>query len=45
VSVYVLGLATGPLLMAPLSHLYGRRVVNFATGLGFGVFIALCAFT
>jgi MFS family permease len=45
VSVYVLGLAAGPLLMAPLSHLYGRRVVNFATGLGFGVFTAACAFT
>lgn len=45
VSVYVLGFAAGPLLMAPLSHIYGRRLVNFATGIGFWGFTVLCAVT
>jgi MFS family permease len=44
VSVYVLGLGTGPLFIAPLSHLYGWRMVNFITGLGFGGLTAACAF-
>src|SRR5262245_4009115 len=38
VSLFVLGFATGPLLWAPFSELYGRQVVFFAT------FLALTAF-
>jgi multidrug resistance protein len=43
VSVYVLGFATGPLLFAPLSEIYGRLWVYFGSLILFGVFIIACA--
>jgi len=38
VSLYVLGFATGPVIWAPLSELYGRRPVLILSGLGFTIF-------
>lgn len=35
VSVYVLGYATGPMLFAPLSELYGRAIVYHGCNVGF----------
>ncbi|VUC23920.1 unnamed protein product [Clonostachys rosea] len=43
VSVYVIGFAAGPLLMAPLSEIYGRRMVYHVCNLGFVVFAVACA--
>lgn len=43
VSVYVLGFATGPLVMAPLSELYGRLLVYHFSNLGFIAFTIACA--
>ncbi|POR33807.1 Putative transporter [Tolypocladium paradoxum] len=43
VSVYVLGLAAGPMAFAPLSELYGRPVVYHVTNAGFLAFIVACA--
>jgi len=44
VSLYVLGFATGPLIWAPLSELYGRRLPIIAGCFGFAVFqIAVAA--
>ncbi|AEO58214.1 hypothetical protein MYCTH_2118654 [Thermothelomyces thermophilus ATCC 42464] len=43
VSVFVLGFASGPLLWAPLSELYGRVPVYHATNLLFLVFTLCCA--
>lgn len=43
VSVYVLGFAFGPLLIAPLSEIYGRLPVYHACNVGFVAFLAGCA--
>jgi multidrug resistance protein len=43
VSVFLLGFAFGPLILAPLSELYGRLVVYHATNIGFLVFNVACA--
>jgi MFS family permease len=44
VSVYVLGLGAGPLLMAPLSKIFGRLRVTHATNIGFVGATMLCSF-
>jgi len=38
VSLYVLGFATGPLIWAPISELYGRRLPILISTFGFAVF-------
>lgn len=38
VSVYILGFAAGPLIMAPMSELYGRAIVYHLCNLGFLAF-------
>ncbi|KAK3616208.1 hypothetical protein LTR56_026100, partial [Elasticomyces elasticus] len=38
VSLYVLGFATGPLLWAPISELYGRRYPLLISSFGFSIF-------
>ena len=43
VSVYILGYATGPLAVAPLSELYGRRRLYHWTNLLFLIFTMACA--
>ncbi|KAI7220293.1 MFS general substrate transporter [Hortaea werneckii] len=43
VSVYLLGFAFGPLVVAPLSELYGRAVVYHVCNLGFILFTVACA--
>lgn len=43
VSVYVLGFAIGPLVLAPTSELYGRCVVYHVCNVGFVVFSVACA--
>jgi multidrug resistance protein len=43
VSIFVLGFALGPLLLAPLSELYGRVIIYNITNLLFLVFTILCA--
>lgn len=43
VSVFVLGFAVGPLLMAPLSELYGRTPVYHVCNVLFVVFTIACA--
>lgn len=43
VSVYVLGFAAGPLLIAPLSEIYGRLPVYHVCNLGFLAFLVGCA--
>lgn len=43
VSVYVLGYAFGPLIIAPLSELYGRLVIYHSCNLLFVVFTIACA--
>jgi multidrug resistance protein len=43
VSIFVLGFASGPLLLAPLSELYGRVVIYNVTNGLFLVFTMLCA--
>lgn len=43
VSIFVLGFAFGPLLLAPLSEVYGRIVVYHVTNVLFVVFTILCA--
>ncbi|KAF2691686.1 MFS general substrate transporter [Lentithecium fluviatile CBS 122367] len=43
VSIFVLGFASGPLLLAPLSELYGRVVVYNGTNVLFLLFTMLCA--
>ncbi len=42
VSVYLLGYAFGPLFLAPLSELYGRRVLYYASTLLFIIFNVAC---
>ena len=43
VSVYVLGYAAGPIVIAPLSELYGRYAVYNATNVLFVAFTVACA--
>ncbi|KAL8723833.1 MAG: hypothetical protein Q9181_007154 [Wetmoreana brouardii] len=43
VSVYVLGFALGPLLLAPASELYGRAIIYHICNIGFIVFTVACA--
>ena len=43
VSVYVLGFAIGPLILAPSSELYGRAIIYHICNVGFIVFSVLCA--
>lgn len=45
VSLYVLGFALGPLLLAPLSELYGRLVVYYFCNLVYIAFTIGCAFS
>ena len=43
VSIYVLGYAFGPLLIAPLSELYGRLVIYHSCNVLFVIFTVACA--
>ncbi|KAL1643697.1 hypothetical protein SLS58_004712 [Diplodia intermedia] len=43
VSVYVLGFALGPLLLAPLSEVYGRNPVYHVCNVFFTIFTVCCA--
>lgn len=43
VSVYVLGYAFGPIILAPLSELYGRLWIYNVSNLGFIIFTVACA--
>jgi multidrug resistance protein len=43
VTVFVLGFATGPLLFAPLSEVYGRLLVQHIGSIGFLIFSVACA--
>ncbi|KAG9665996.1 MFS general substrate transporter, partial [Aureobasidium melanogenum] len=43
VSVFLLGFAVGPLIISPLSEIYGRRPVYIICNVGFIVFTVACA--
>ncbi len=43
VSVYILGYAFGPFLVAPMSELYGRLLVYHTCNVGFVIFTIACA--
>ncbi|KAB2570312.1 Efflux pump rdc3 [Lasiodiplodia theobromae] len=43
VSVYILGFALGPLIIAPLSEMYGRVPLYWAGNCGFLIFTIACA--
>ncbi|KAH6844758.1 putative MFS multidrug transporter [Chaetomium sp. MPI-CAGE-AT-0009] len=43
VSVYVLGFAIGPLVLAPASELYGRAIIYHVCNIGFIAFTVACA--
>jgi len=43
VSVYVLGFASGPLVMAPMSEIYGRVIVYHICNFGYIAFMIGCA--
>lgn len=43
VSIFVLGFAAGPLVLAPLSEMYGRVPVYHVCNVGFLCFTILCA--
>ncbi|KAF2876520.1 major facilitator superfamily domain-containing protein [Massariosphaeria phaeospora] len=43
VSIYILGFAIGPLIIAPLSELYGRSVIYHTCNLLFVAFTVACA--
>lgn len=43
VSVYILGFAFGPLVLAPLSEIYGRVPVYHGCNVGFIAFVIGCA--
>lgn len=45
VSLYVLGFALGPLVLAPLSEVYGRQGIYLACHVVFIAFICGCAFS
>lgn len=44
VSVYLLGFAFGPLIISPLSELYGRYPLYTITNIGFCIFTIACAY-
>lgn len=43
VSIYILGYALGPLIIAPLSELYGRNLLYHIGNVGFVIFTIACA--
>lgn len=43
VSVYILGYASGPLIIAPLSELYGRLLLYYVTNILYVIFTVGCA--
>lgn len=43
VSVYILGFAFGPMVVAPMSELYGRRPVYHVCNISFLIFTVACA--
>lgn len=43
-SIYVLGYAIGPLILAPLSELYGRPIVINCSSIVFNAFLLGCSF-
>lgn len=43
VTIFVLGLAVGPVAFAPLSELYGRLVIQHVGNIGFLAFTISCA--
>ncbi|KLU88682.1 cycloheximide resistance protein [Magnaporthiopsis poae ATCC 64411] len=43
ISIYILGFAFGPLLLAPLSEIYGRTILYHVCNVGFIVFVVACA--
>lgn len=43
VTIFVLGLAAGPLIFAPLSELYGRLILTHVGNVGFLIFSIACA--
>lgn len=43
VSVFLLGFAVGPLIISPLSEIYGRRPVYIVCNVGFIIFTVACA--
>jgi hypothetical protein len=43
ISVYVLGFAIGPMVLAPLSEIYGRLVIYHTCNVGFVAFTVACA--
>lgn len=43
VSVYLLGFSFGPLVIAPLSEIYGRNIVYHCCNMGFILFLVGCA--
>ncbi|CAF9937179.1 hypothetical protein IMSHALPRED_011047 [Imshaugia aleurites] len=43
VSIYILGNAFGPILLAPLSELYGRSPIYHVTNISFVIFTVACA--
>ncbi|KAK0643726.1 major facilitator superfamily domain-containing protein [Cercophora newfieldiana] len=43
ISIFVLGFASGPLLLAPLSELYGRAIVYHVTNILLVIFTIMCA--
>ena len=44
-SIFILGSAIGPLIISPLSEVYGRRPVLHLTCLIYAVFNLACAFS
>lgn len=45
VTVYILGFCIGPLVIAPLTDIYGRTVIFCASSLFLSVFTLACAFS
>lgn len=45
VTVYILGFCIGPLIIAPLTDIYGRSVIFRASNLCFFLFTLACAFS
>ena len=43
ISIYIIGLAVGPLFLSPLSELYGRRIVLHIANFVFFIATILCA--
>jgi hypothetical protein len=43
VSIFVLGFAIGPIILAPLSEIYGRQIIYFIMNVLFVIFTLACA--